>query len=152
MHVKTYTSFYLGGLPKDFPYATYVARVSGLKHELLPINNDYALKLSEEVIKLLHTFDPIEVRNDVAALAVLKKAADDGCEYVLTGDGGDELFAGYPYMLVLTSKELNNYIKYLTGAARYPTVELGKKLGIKVIAPFTTKEAIEVSLRTPPEL
>ncbi len=151
LRIKAYTSFYLGGLPKDLPYAIYVARALGLKYELLPINNDYALELSEEIVKLLHTFDPVEVRNDVAVLAVLKKAADDGCEYVLTGDGCDELFAGYPYMLVLTGKELNKYIKYLAETARYPTVELGKKLGIEVIAPFTTKEVIEVSLRTPPD-
>jgi len=150
LRIKAYTAFYINSLPKDLPYAIYVARSLGATHELLPISANYALKLSEEVVKLLRTFDPVEVRNDVAALAVLKKAAEDGCEYVLTGDGGDELFAGYTYMAAMTGEELSKYIRYLAKVAHYPTVELGRRLGINVVAPFTAEEVVRVALEVPP--
>ncbi len=151
LRIRAYTAFYIGSLPKDLPYAIYVARVLGLAHKLLPITTNYALELSEEVVKHLRTFDPIEVRNDVAVLAVLKRAALDGCEYILTGDGGDELFAGYTYMTSMKSEELSEYIRYLAKVAHYPAVELGEKLGINVVTPFTTEEVVRVALEIPPD-
>ena len=57
-------------------------------------------------IKVLKSFDPMEIRNSAAAYVALKVARDRGLKTVMTGDAGDELFAGYSFFFDLTKEQL----------------------------------------------
>jgi asparagine synthase (glutamine-hydrolysing) len=81
-------------------------------HVIRPKLSDLVEKMPA-LIRILGTFDPMELRNSIAAYVALEKARDLGIRTVLTGDGADELFAGYSYMFNMPPADLPKYIQHL---------------------------------------
>jgi asparagine synthase (glutamine-hydrolysing) len=77
----------------ELPHARAAARAFGARHETLVISADDA----RDPARLLDSYD--EPFADVAALPLmaLARAARPQVKVVLTGDGGDESFGGYPH-------------------------------------------------------
>jgi asparagine synthase (glutamine-hydrolysing) len=80
------------GDPDELPYANAVAEHFGCRHHTLRITADDFLKYAETV--LWHLDQPIADQATVATFMV-SKLAREHVKMVLTGEGGDELFAGY---------------------------------------------------------
>jgi len=136
----------------DIRYAELLAERLGIELLRVRVNVDEALKAVEEVVKALASFDPMEVVNSSAILVALKAVKDDGGIGVLTGDGGDELFAGYSYMHGMGYGELEEYIKHLVKTWRFSSIELGKYLGLKIYSPYLDEEVVDLALKIPTEL
>jgi asparagine synthase (glutamine-hydrolysing) len=138
----------LNGYGEDLKYAEMLAEKLGL--ELYPKRTSVkeALATIPEVIKLLGSFDPA-LPNDLAVYLGLRLAREKGIKSVITGDGADELFAGYSYMFDLDLKE---YLPRLAEKMRFSSSRLGAHLGVKVKQPFLDRDFIDFALSISPEL
>lgn len=77
----------------DTPHAAKLARSLGMKHHLIEIRPDVATLLPR---LLWHLDEPIADPAVIAAFLISQKARQNGTVVLLSGQGGDELFAGYP--------------------------------------------------------
>lgn len=129
----------------DLPYARRVADLYGYKHHMLHIPEEEALQVIPEVIKILNTFDPA-IPNDLAVYLALREAKGLGLKNALTGDGSDELFAGYSFMYDLEPSDLKKYIEGLSVSMNFSSNELGRYMGIGIKQPFLSEEVVKFAL------
>jgi len=70
----------------------------------------------------------------------------------MTGDGADELFAGYSYMAELPPGDLGRYISRLSQNWSFSANELGQALGIEIKQPFLDDDFVRFALAISPKL
>src|ERR671932_629791 len=118
----------LGDNSPDLEYATAVAARYSREHIIVKLTNEKLLEIIEELIRVMKTFSPLEIRNSSVALAGIKAAANEGCKCLMTGDGGDELFAGYTYLSRYYNniKVLDKQIHILWDSMHFSSLHLGK--------------------------
>ncbi|MBN1888328.1 MAG: hypothetical protein JW850_10070 [Thermoflexales bacterium] len=105
-HVKTLHTFAAGvaGAP-DLKHARVVANfIQSDHHEIVVSFEDMVLALPH-VIYHLESFDALLVRSSITNYLVARLAADY-VPAVFSGEGGDELFAGYDYLKALDPAQL----------------------------------------------
>ncbi|NNM02063.1 MAG: asparagine synthase, partial [Nitrosopumilus sp.] len=110
------------------------------------------LEAIEETIRILKNFNDIEIRNNVVMYLAIKWAKDNGEKAIITGDGADELFAGYNFLLNKSESELEKEIKRICSVMHFPTQKIGEDLGIAVESPFLNKKVIKLSEEIPVNL
>ncbi|MEM2982192.1 MAG: asparagine synthase-related protein, partial [Candidatus Bathyarchaeia archaeon] len=81
----------------DVKFARLAAEYLDMKLYIKKVTIDEAIQSIPEVIRVLKTFDPA-IPNDLATYFGLKLSRVHDCRNIMTGDGCDELFAGYDYM------------------------------------------------------
>lgn len=108
------------------------------------LSTQEVLGLIDKVVVALKTFDPITIRNSVVPYAALEVANSNGFKCVYTGDGGDEIFAGYNFLKKYLDKpsRLESEISRLRAIMTFPTFRLGMSLNVKIIAPFLDEKVI----------
>ena len=135
----------------DLIYSEKVSRLLGIAHKKMEFSVEEALNALPEVIRILKTFD-LALPNDLSIYFALKLAQENNVCSIMTGDGADELFAGYSYMASLPPKALKKYISRLSKSWYFSAKELGEALGIEVKQPFLDKDFIGFALEISPEL
>lgn len=135
----------------DVPYLLEVARQLGLRTVIVWASEEEAVRAAEEVVGILRVFNPMEVVNCAAAYLAMRAAAEMGARRICTGDGGDELFAGYSFMHKLPPRELDEYIRRLTETWYFCAFDVGKALGLEVQAPYLHPRVVEYALSVPAE-
>jgi asparagine synthase (glutamine-hydrolysing) len=143
----------LGNDAPDLVYARHAAQKYCRVHAEQVFGPEKMVELIDIVVQVFRTFDPIEVCNSCVALAALQRAREDGHRTVMTGDGGDELFAGYNYLLRYygDEKKLAQELVRLWKIMHFSSSALGERLGIEVKAPFLDSEFIEYAKSVPVE-
>ncbi|KAF9327782.1 hypothetical protein BG006_008952 [Podila minutissima] len=126
-------------------YADQISKRCGLKQEVVKITLDSVLEELEFCIKTLETFDPMELRNGIVIARGLSVAKSLGYTSVMTGDGADELFAGYSFLHNMSAERLQAYSDKLTKTMRFSAVTLSKALGLTLYQPFLDPEMIKFS-------
>lgn len=81
----------------DRPYAAAVATAAGLQHHQLDVGLEEVLRELPTCVRVLQSFDPMTLRNDMAVCAALRAAAAADFTCAVTGDAADELFGGYNF-------------------------------------------------------
>jgi asparagine synthase (glutamine-hydrolysing) len=140
-----------GSLASDLVYSEKIAKLLGIQHKKMEFTMEEALATLPEVIKILKTFD-LALPNDLSIYFALKLAKENNVSSVMTGDGADELFAGYSYMAELPPKDLGRYIRRLSQNWHFSANELGKALGIEIKQPFLDEDFVRFALAISPEL
>jgi asparagine synthase (glutamine-hydrolysing) len=135
----------------DLSYAEKVSHLLGIKQKKMEFTTEEALATLPEVIRILKTFD-LALPNDLSIYFALKLAKESGVSSVMTGDGADELFAGYSYMAELTPEDLERYIKTLSQNWHFSAGYLGKALGIEIKQPFLDENFVRFALQIRSEL
>lgn len=94
-HVRTY-SIGLQGSP-DLIAAREVADFLGTDHHEVHFTVSEGLAAIPDVIRAVETCDITTVRASVPMYLLSRKIKEDGVRVMLSGEGADELFAGYAY-------------------------------------------------------
>jgi len=127
----------LRGAPApDVDYARLVASRLELRHHLYYFDSEELDDSIRAVIRIMKSFDPMEIRNDAALYIALRVARDNGMSTIMTGDACDELFAGYSFFFGLTREQLDTALKKMQVNMRFSSQYLAKELGIEVRIPF----------------
>jgi len=132
-------------------YSEKVAKLLGIQHKKIEFTTEEALVTFPEVIGILKTFD-LALPNDLSIYFALKLARENRISSVMTGDGADELFAGYSYMAELPPEDLERYIRRLSQNWHFSAGYLGKALGIEIKQPFLDEDFVRFALEISPEL
>lgn len=124
------------GTGLDEPFALLMAKQFGLEVQILRPLLRELLERMPELVLLLETFDPMELRNSIVAYVALEAAAKRGLSAVLTGDAADELFAGYSFMFNMAPERLPSYIRHLNEIMHFTSQVIGRKFGMRVESPY----------------
>ena len=135
----------------DLVYSDKISRLLRMEHKKIEYTTQEALNALPEVIRILRTFD-LALPNDLSLYFALGLAREDNICSIMTGDGGDELFAGYSYMADLSPKDLNRYLRRLSKSWHFSANELGRALGIQIEQPFLDKDLVSFALDISPYL
>ena len=114
-YVKTLHTFSAGlkNAP-DLEFARAVAdHIKSNHHEVIVDFNEMIKKLPE-VIYHLESFDALLVRSSIINY-IAAKAASDYVSEIFSGEGGDELFAGYEYIKSLPAESIPDELIDITG-------------------------------------
>jgi asparagine synthase (glutamine-hydrolysing) len=127
----------LNGAPApDIEYAKLVADSLGLEHDIHGFGEAELDEAVRNTIEVVRCFDPMEIRNSVAIYVGLKRARDKGMRSVMTGDGCDELLAGYSFFFGLDKGQLDSALKNLRANMRFSSIYLAEALGMEVKLPY----------------
>jgi len=138
------------GMGEDVHYASLVAKKLGLRHLIIEYGDLTVDEVLDDVVSTLNTFDPVELRGSLSVYVALREALARGCRKVATGDGGDELFAGYDFLLTKPPSYVDHWVKNITSKWRFSSMELGRRLGLEVVPAYVNEEVVELSLSAPP--
>jgi len=104
--VRTFSIGFEDDTYNELPYAAVVAKHFGTKHHVEVLKSDYT-DLTEQLVA---HFDEPFADTSIFPTYLVSKIASHEVKVVLSGDGGDELFAGYDTYL---AEKLNRYYGYL---------------------------------------
>ena len=136
----------------DLTYCQRVSREFNIPLTINQVSTTDILNATEETIKILRNFNDIEIRNNVVMYLSIKWAKEQNSSGIITGDGADELFAGYSFLVNKSEEELEKEIQRVCSVMHFPTQEIGKALGIVVESPFLDKKIIELAKTIPSNL
>ena len=136
----------------DLTYCQRISKETGIPLTIYNSTTSEILEAVENTIKILKNFNDIEIRNNVVMYLAIKWAKDNNKKSVITGDGADELFAGYNFLVNKPEKELESEIKRVCSIMHFPTQEIGKHLGIKIESPFLNQKIVEIANQIPANL
>jgi len=134
----------------DLRFAKQVAAHLDLEHIIHRFNWAEVLEAIPEVIKVMRTFDPMEVRNDVAVLIALKHAKANNLTATVTGDGCDELFAGYSFVFEYDTERIRLELEKMWKAMAFASVPMATALGMEAKPPFPDPEVQSFAMKLDP--
>ena len=107
------------------------------KHTEIILTDYELLSIINKIIYLFKTFNPIEIRNSSVMYAGLSKVREEGTSRIMTGDGGDELFAGYNYLkrYFPNMQALKAQLQRLWDTMHFSSSLIGSEVGIDVKTP-----------------
>jgi len=134
--LKAVTIAFQNAPAPDVEYASLIAKRLGLEHVVHTFGEEELYDAIPAVVKTTKSFDPMEIRNSVAIYVGLKVAKENGISTVMTGDGCDELFAGYSFLFGYEKEKLDLELKKLWSVMAFSSVPLAKVLGIEAKLPY----------------
>ena len=140
---------------KDMLAARTVAKHLGTKHTEYILDIDTLFSAIPKTIYALESFDAPLVRSTLGN--IIASELSSVADVVFSGEGGDEIFAGYHYFLDLDSQqeiqvELLKAIKALHNTALQRVDRSSNIAGVNVKLPLLDESLMEYVLRIPPEL
>jgi len=136
----------------DLTYCQLVAKKFGIPLDLLIVSTQDLLTAIEETIKIFKIFNNIEIRNSIVMYITLQSIKEKGFNSIMTGDGADELFAGYNFFLKKKDSELDMELERIWEVMHFPTKKIGENLKIKVESPFLNQKMIDFAKSIPVNL
>ncbi|PVX27158.1 MAG: hypothetical protein CW716_03765 [Candidatus Bathyarchaeum sp.] len=133
-------------------YAKLMAKRLNIEHHMNPFGEDQVFAAIPDVVKVLECFDPMEVRNSITITIGLKFAKSFGSTELITGDGADELFAGYHmyYRYVGDKEKLSTKLNKMWGIMAFSANALGRHFGIEVKQPYLDPEVQKFAMNLDP--
>ncbi|MBN1459408.1 MAG: asparagine synthase B [Armatimonadetes bacterium] len=124
---------------EDLVRARRVSKYLGTRHHERVYTLKEALAVLPEVIYYLESFDCALVRSAVPNY-LLAKLAREHVTVALSGEGADELFAGYSYLKEIESHSLDEELLYITRALHNTNLQRCDRMsmahGLEVRVPF----------------
>ena len=138
----------------DLAAARIVAEHLGTEHRETTYTAQDALDAVATVVRSIESFDPALVRSAVPNF-FLARATAEHVKVVLTGEGADELFAGYAYLRDLSDPEaldleLVRMVEGLHSLNLQRCDRVTMAHGLEARVPFLDREVIAWALRLPP--
>ena len=136
----------------DLEYSKLMANLLKMNHKIHFFGEEEMHSAIQEVVNILRVFDPMDIRNSVATYVALNFAKENGIKSVMTGDGLDELLAGYSWLFKLTEKELKEYLSNMWQVMQFTSIPMAKSLGMVSKPPFLDPEFKSFAFGTDPKL
>ena len=139
----------------DLAAARLVAEHIGSEHHETTYTEEDALEALPTVVRSIESFDPGLVRSAVPNFMLARFTADH-VKVVLTGEGADELFAGYEYMRDFADPgklhaELERTVRALHNLNLQRCDRVTMAHGLEARVPFLDREVIDWALALPPD-
>ncbi len=150
--ISTYTVGVKGS--QDIEYASIVAdRIGSIPH-VYTYDLDEMLQVLPKVIYHLESFDCAYVRSSIPNYIAARFAARDGRRVMLTGEGSDEIFAGYSYLKTLGSEkeittEIEGFLKNLSKTGLQRVDRMNSAHGLDCRVPFLKPALLELVQQFP---
>ncbi|NLJ49966.1 MAG: asparagine synthase [Candidatus Atribacteria bacterium] len=154
-HIKTLHTFAAGiNSAPDLLYAREVAEFIGSVHHEIVVTQQDLVTILPEVIYHLESFDPLLVRSSVTNYLVACLAAEY-VPVVFSGEGGDELFAGYEYLKLVPPENLAEELKDITlclhNTALQRVDRCASAFGMIAYIPFLHPDVVSFAFSIPPQ-
>ncbi len=131
-----------------------VKHIGSTHHEHIITEKEY-YEVLPDVIRKLETYDPSLVRCAVPCYFTCKLAAEY-VTVVLTGEGADEVFAGYHYMKRFPMQDINTESRRLIQGVHNINLQRADRMGmlfsLELRVPFFDTDLIDLGMRIAPEL
>lgn len=152
-HLATFHTF-AAGVPgaSDLEHARAVADFVKSNHHEVVVAFQDMLSVLPKVIYHLESFDALLVRSSITNHLVARMASDY-VPSVFSGEGGDELFAGYEYIKKIDPEKIADELVDITGRLHNTALQRVDRsaaaFGIKAHVPFLDPEVVDYALRIP---
>lgn len=154
-HHKDVSAFSIGTESSpDLEFARRYCTELGVPHVVLPFSKEQAVRTIPDAIFDGELFEPIDISDMVNMSAVYSAIRANGFKIALSGDGSDEIFAGYDLFkqvdnpAELTTYRLNNL--YRTDLQR--TDRSSMKHSVECRVPFLDRELLSFAMELPFDL
>jgi asparagine synthase (glutamine-hydrolysing) len=139
----------------DLAAARAAAEYLNTEHHEHVYTAEEAESVMEDVVRSIEHFDPSLVRSAVPNYLLARMTAEH-VKVVLTGEGADELFAGYEYLSELEGpEELHEEIVRTVEGLHNLNLQRADRVtmahGLEARVPFLDREVIALALRLPAE-
>ncbi len=150
--ISTYTVGVKGS--RDIEYASILADRIGAKPHVYTYDIDEVLEVLPGVIYHLESFDCAYVRSSIPNFIAARFAASDGRRVMLTGEGSDEIFAGYSYLKSLDTEEeiteeIDGFLKNLSRTGLQRVDRMNSAHGLECRVPFLKPALLELVWQFP---
>lgn len=136
----------------DLHYARAVARHISSQHHELTLDSRQLLEALPDVIYHLESFDALLVRSSLMNYMVARLASDY-VPVVLSGEGGDELFAGYGYLAQVDPHTLQDELADITSRLHNTALQRVDRCsaasGTVAHVPFLARDVVNYAFSLP---
>jgi asparagine synthase (glutamine-hydrolysing) len=141
----------------DLRYARRLCADLGVPHEVVELApRRIGLAQVREAIEMSELTEYGDIINAVVSVPLFRRVAAAGVKVVLTGDGSDELFGGYPMYQRASPDQARRLFRHKianlarTELQRVDRTSMGH--GVEARVPFLDPALVEVALRLPMDL
>jgi len=139
---------------QDLVAANQMSKFLNTKHHQLVYTEKDMVTALPNVLYYLETFDPALVRSAIPNY-FLAKIASDHVKVFLTGEGADEIYAGYEYLGGITDSEaLQDEMISITEALHNTNLQRADRMsmafGLEARVPFLDVKSVSLALGFPP--
>ena len=131
-------------LGTDLGYSQIVGKHIGIPLELKYVNINEIFHAIENTIKILKNFNDIEIRNSIVSYLYLNILKEKNVKKVITGDGADEIFAGYNFLIKKDHTELKIELERMKKIMHFTSEKIASELGISVQMPYIDQNMIKL--------
>jgi asparagine synthase (glutamine-hydrolysing) len=138
----------------DLSYSRRLCAELGVRHEVIGVQpGDIRAADIRAAIRMSELTEYGDIINAVVSLPLFARARELGLKVVLTGDGSDELFAGYPmYELVGEAASRRLFLHMIrnlhrTELQRVDRISMGNSVEARV--PYLDPAVVELAMRLP---
>ena len=152
VRIRGFTCAFKEAEALDVKYAKLMAKRLNIEHYMNPFGEKEVFEAIPDVVKVLNSFDPMEIRNSITIRIGLGFAKSYGSTKLITGDGADELFAGYHmfYRHIGNKEKLGTMLKKMWSIMAFSAGKLAKNFGIEVRQPFLDPEVQKFAMNLDP--
>jgi len=135
----------------DVLWANKVAKHLGTHHTSVTFTVDEAIEAIPDVIHAVETYDVTTVRASTPMWLLARAIKHRGIKMVLSGEGSDELFAGYLYNLYCPSERhmVDECIRKMDQLHSYDCARANKSMGdwgVETRVPFLDKDVVDFAM------
>jgi len=136
----------------DLEFAREVARFINSEHHEVVVDFNDLIEILPKVIYHLESFDALLIRSTITNYMVAHKSSNH-VESVFSGEGGDELFAGYEYLKDIDKEELGEELTDIIGRLHNTALQRVDRSasahGTIAHIGFLVPEVVEFAMRIP---